>query len=99
MKPEEMEMDIGPGDWMECVKLDKADPTAIVVGSMYQVSEIVPATEAHPCFDCGDDGDALTLAGKPSRDLYCHCCFRRAGKGGMFNDLLTAKPVRVGEDA
>ena len=84
---------------MECIKLDKSGPDPIAVGAMCRVSEIVPANEAYPCSDCGDDGDALALVGRPWSELYCHCFFRKAGKGQMFNDLLTAKPVRVGEDA
>lgn len=90
---------IGPGDWLLCVRADGAGGASISVGSMYQMRRWETIVN-EPCPFCGDDGPALELEEITVRNWgWCHCCFAPAGRGGMFNSLLTAKPIRVGEDA
>ncbi len=98
-------MDIGKGDWLICVAVGGPMPIGrepLRVGSLYQVAHAWDDPSFHGCdLDVNCNAPCLLLENLPRADdgAFCGCCFRPAGKGGMFNDLLTAKPVRVGEDA
>jgi len=88
---------IGPGDWVICIDakmrpINTVRPK-VTEGRVYQVVEVGFCSTGEP---------GLLIDGAPPaapNGFYRLDRFRPAGKGGMFNDLLTAKPVRVGEDA
>lgn len=90
---------IGPGDWLICV--DGADDSfgdSLALGSLYQISEL--DTSSYACVRCGGSlGGVRVHTDRYFNGFWCLDRFRPAGRGGMFNSLLTAKPVRVGEDA
>lgn len=98
---------IGPGDMALCIRGDRLQSglpgEEIVEGRVYLIADFDTSWDLEPCTDCGEDGDGLIVAGVPAENgSWCHCNFSPAGRGGMFNDLLTAKPVpadREGVDA
>ena len=93
---------IGPGDWLQCVDVrptDRWGDPRLTLGGMYCVAEIRP--EAGKCTLCGrcDSVRLVNIETRRGSTGFKLCRFRPAGHDGMFNSLLTAKPVRVGEDA
>lgn len=92
---------IGPGDWVECVNASpfhsrNAVSNRLRVGAIYQI--------ANCGLDPGDGVPIVWLVGLDSGDFtraFLAARFRPIyrPKASLIESLLTAKPVRVGEDA
>lgn len=87
---------IGPGDFVECVREDPDVPVSAVPGQVYQVREVKRATldgSWWMCSICGNlsKDDVLDLVGfkVDPHSAFCLCCFKPAGRRGMFDQLLT----------
>jgi hypothetical protein len=97
-----MEMDIGKGDWLICVNDTPCFHTGdrLTLHRVYQVREVFDGVDGEgPARGVRLEGQIRAIAPCGEEWGWNINYFRPAGKGGMFNDLLTAKPVRVGEDA
>lgn len=71
-------MDIGPGDWVECVK----SSCGLTAGSIHMVLEVFPHPD-NACCDCrcmGTPNMAITNdpygTASSSEDAWCPCIFR-----------------------
>ncbi|MDP3869153.1 hypothetical protein [Phenylobacterium sp.] len=90
---------VGKGDWLICVE-GHTDGLgdAVVSGSLYQITHL--NTRPGVCARCGGKEAGVRVhTDKDPRGFWCLTRFRPAGKGGMFNDLLKAEPVKTREDA
>lgn len=88
---------IGPGDWL--ISLVNQGP--LRKDGIYQIWRLRDHPNNAGCGYCGrcKTGVDLTVDDPDAWGVWCLSAFRPAGRGGMFDSLLTAKPVRVGEDA
>lgn len=96
-----MSAPIGPGDWVICVDASTRNsngPTNLTVGGIYRVEwvGVVPSKYR----DAGLP--IVRLQGVPKNggaEGFYLDRFRPAGRGGMFDELLKADPVKIGEPA
>lgn len=97
---------IGPGDKVICVNISE-EPGRIwfpgeapVIGAIYTVARVGASPSGIATVWLEEIERAAEVCAQLgfAAGYYLHR-FRPAGRGGMFNDLLTAKPVCVGEDA
>ena len=66
---------IAPGDWVECVAVDRMQ--TITIGQVYRVSALGSAPEGYGCWRCEREEDAVYLASVPQlKRGYCTCHFR-----------------------
>lgn len=99
-----MSEDIGPGDKViALIDASDDDNRTIRAGSIYEIAEVAQTPKDYGCNHCGwrpwtsPSHFGFRLAGEDYTTAshfghWCHAAFRKAGRGGMFDQLLVVDP-------